>query len=168
MRRKMLYLLAIAAVSMGFISSCGHDSPQGEEPVTNGGPSGGNSGGNSSSGDGHRPGLDEFDQYDRELKDDVLRVKGRGVDLRYDRGGVLFASDKGGGIRVVDLDGADEIFIRPGTEGTDSLMTETELIVNYETVLLEYMKKMRLRDGRIWYKAADSAGNDWVLVLPVR
>ena len=95
MRKKMLYLLAIAAVSMGFISSCGHDSPQGDEPVTNGGPSGGNSGGNSSPGDGHRPGLDEFDQYDRELKDDVLRVKGGGVDLRYDRGGVLFASDKG-------------------------------------------------------------------------
>ena len=90
------------------------------------------------------------------------------MDLRYDRGGILFASDKGGGIRVVDLDGADEIYIRPGTEGTDSLMTETELIVNSETVLLEYMKKMRLRDGRIWYKAADSAGNDWVLVLPVR
>ncbi|MDE6394086.1 MAG: hypothetical protein K2K77_01985 [Duncaniella sp.] len=145
------------------VTSCSPDAPR-DEMLTNGGQTGG--GGDNVPGSGHRPGLGEIDNSDRELKDDVLRVKGTGVNLRYDRGGILFVASHDGSVRIVDLDGADEVSVIPGKEGSDSLMTGASLTVNGRKVALSVMKKMRLAEGRIWYMAADTAGDNWVIVLP--
>ncbi len=148
----------------GMITSCGHDTPR-VELETNGGQVG--NGLDDGQGSGHRPGIGEIDNTDRELKDDVLRVKGTGVNMRYDRGGILFANGRNGSVRIVDLDGADEVVVNPGTEGADSLMTGASLSLNGRVVELRSMKKMRLGEGRIWYKATDTEGDEWMIVLPM-
>lgn len=163
--RKPLRMMAaiVIAACCGIAASCGHDTP-GVEPETNGGQIG--TGTDVEPGPGHRPGIGETDNTDRELKDDVLRVKGPDVNMRYDRGGILFITGRDGSVRVIDIDGADEVCVSPGIEGADSVMTGVALTVNGRTVSLAVMKKMRHTEGRIWYMAADTAGDGWVMVLP--
>lgn len=158
-------ILSIIVVAGGLLmSSCGHDAPQESSLTTNGGQTGGDT--TPSQGDGHRPGLGELNDFDKELADDVLRVKGPDMNLRYDRAGILVVKDRNGCVRITDLDGADVISLTPGMERPDSVMTDAVLTVNDSTVGLREMKKMRRTDGRIWYKATDSAGDIWVIVVP--
>lgn len=169
MRREMRKAVRILAVFLTVVcgciaASCTHDAPR-DEMLTNGGHAG--AGPDTEPGSGQRPGLGEIDNTDRELRDDVLRVTGGSVDMRYDRGGVLFVTGRDGSVRVVDLDGADEVSVSPGIEGSDSVMIGAVLTVNGRTVALRTMKKMRLAEGRIWYIAADTAGDEWVMVLPI-
>lgn len=163
--RKPLRMMAtiVIAACCGIAASCGHDTP-GVEPETNGGQIG--TGTDVEPGHGHRPGIGETDNTDRELKDDVLRIKGPDMNMRYDRGGILFITGRDGSVRIIDIDGADEVCVSPGIEGADSVMTGGALTVSGRKIALSTMKKMRHTEGRIWYMAADTAGDNWVMVLP--
>ena len=164
MRKPVRIMAAIViAACCGIVSSCGHDAPD-VETETNGGQVGSDT--DVEPGHGHRPGIGETDNTDRELKDDVLRIKGPDMNMRYDCGGILFISGRDGSVRIIDIDGADEVCVTPGIEGADSVMTGAALTVNGRTVSLAAMKKMRHTEGRIWYMAADTAGDNWVIVLP--
>lgn len=146
------------------MSSCGHDSPQSDVLSTNGSVSG-NGNNDTSSGSGQRPGLEDYNTFDKELKDDVLRVKGADINMRYDRGGILFVTRDNGEVRVIDLDGADEVSIFSGTEGADSVMSGFELKTGDRKVGLKTVKMMQRSGGRIWYKAVSHDDNVWTIVL---
>lgn len=178
MRRYIATLLAAVTAVAVMFTACGHDSPpERDGAVTrpgngNGGNSGGNSengGGNSGGsgeGSGQRPGVGGSNDFDRELADDTWRVTLPGASLRYDRGGVLFATLPDGSVRVSDLDGADEVLIVPGKENADSTLTGSRITVNGMDMQYSEIKMMRRGEGRIWYRLTDSSAGRWVLVIP--
>ena len=116
--------------------------------------------------EGQRPGVGESNSMVRELADDVWRVSGPTLTMRYDRGGILFDSQADGRVNISDLDGADSVSVGIGKEGTDSLMSGTDIIVNGHALTLRRVKMLRHGDGRSWYMATDSSDGLWILVLP--
>lgn len=145
------------------LPSCGHDSPSERENIS-GRPSG--SGQQTPSGTGQRPGVSDSNDLSHELSDDVWRVVGPDMTLRYDRAGVLFNKKADGTIEVHDLDGADRVAVVPGTEGPDSLLTGSSMAVNGVGLEIRSVKMLRRGDGRTWYVFVDSEDDRWILVLP--
>lgn len=135
---------------------CGHDSPP-EQEVASVRPG--------DAGTGSRPGVGDANSMKHELADDVWRVSGPGVSLRYDRGGVLFNALPDGSFEIVDLDGADTVVVTPGKEGADSVMTGASISVNGKVTALRQVKMMQHADGRSWYVATDVADGEWIIVL---
>lgn len=136
--------------------SCGHDSPPVQE-VSSSRPG--------DAGAGSRPGVGDANSMEHELGDDVWRVSGPGVTLRYDRGGVLFNRLADGSFEIVDLDGADVVTVVPGKEGVDSVMTGAAITVNGKAKALRLMKMMHHGVGRSWYMATDEGDGLWIIVL---
>lgn len=148
----------LKTVCMGMLSvvcSCGHDSPSGRDIMTE-----------RPGEEGQRPGVGESNSMARELADDVWRVSGPTLTMRYDRGGILFDSQADGRVNISDLDGADSVSVGIGKEGTDSLMSGTDIIVNGHALTLRRVKMLRHGDGRSWYMATDSSDGLWILALP--
>ncbi len=148
----------LKTVCMGMLAvvcSCGHDSPSGRDIMTE-----------RPGVEGQRPGVGESNSMARELADDVWRVSGPTLTMRYDRGGILFDTQADGRINISDLDGADSVSVGIGKEGTDSLMSGTDIIVNGHALTLRRVKMLRHGDGRSWYMATDSSDGLWILVLP--
>lgn len=159
------FVRAIAIVSLCVVAaSCGHDSPTVRDDGS-GRPSGGAQ--QPPSGPGQRPGVSDSNDLSHELSDDVWRVVGPDMTLRYDRAGVLFNKKADGTIEVHDLDGADRVAVVTGTEGADSLLTGASVTVNGRSLDTRLMKMLKRGDGRTWYTLA--AGPDdgrWIFVLP--
>lgn len=148
----------LKTVCMGMLAvvcSCGHDSPSGRDIMTE-----------RPGEEGQRPGVGESNSMVRELADDVWRVSGPTLTMRYDRGGILFDSQADGRVNISDLDGADSVSVGIGKEGTDSLMSGTDIIVNGHALTLRRVKMLRHGDGRSWYMATDSSDGLWILALP--
>lgn len=148
----------LKTVCMGMLAvvcSCGHDSPSGRDIMTE-----------RPGEEGQRPGVGESNSMVRELADDVWRVSGPTLTMRYDRGGILFDSQADGRVNISDLDGADSVSVGIGKEGTDSLMSGTDIIVNSHALTLRRVKMLRHGDGRSWYMATDSSDGLWILALP--
>lgn len=148
----------LKTVCMGMLAvvcSCGHDSPSGRDIMTE-----------RPGVEGQRLGVGESNSMARELADDVWRVSGPTLTMRYDRGGILFDTQADGRINISDLDGADSVSVGIGKEGTDSLMSGTDIIVNGHALTLRRVKMLRHGDGRSWYMATDSSDGLWILVLP--
>lgn len=166
-RLRQLAVAVIAAANFAF-AGCGHDDPP--ERTLNVRPSGSSSddGANGSDGsDGSRPGVEDSNDFKGELGDGVWRITGLGVSLRYDRGGVLFATRKDGSIRVQDLDGIDEVMVKLGHENADSTFTGASIKVNGRELEMREVKMMQRGEGRTWYRVSKtSAGNAGVMVLP--
>ena len=78
----------------------------------------------------------------------------------------MFDTQADGRINISDLDGADSVSVGIGKEGTDSLMSGTDIIVNGHALTLRRVKMLRHGDGRSWYMATDSSDGLWILVLP--
>lgn len=135
---------------------CGHDSPP-EQGVASVRPGDADT--------GSRPGVGDANSMKHELADDVWRVSGPGVSLRYDRGGVLFNALPDGSFEIVDLDGADTVVVTPGKEGADSVMTGASISVNGKVTALRQVKMLQHADGRSWYMATDVADGMWIVVL---
>lgn len=150
-------MLEIVCVGMlAVVCSCGHDSPSGRDIMTE-----------RPGEDGQRPGVGESNSMAHEMADDVWRVSGPTLTMRYDRGGILFDSQSDGRIEISDLDGADRVSVAIGREGTDSVMSGTDIIVNGRALSLRKVKMLRHGDGRSWYMATDSSDGLWIFVLPV-
>ena len=150
----------LKTVCMGMLAvvcSCGHDSPSGRDIMTE-----------RPGEEGQRPGVGESNSMVRELADDVWRVSGPTLTMRYDCGGILFDSQADGRVNISDLDGADSVSVGIGKEGTDSLMSGTDIIVNGHALTLRRVKMLRHGDGRSWYMATDSSDGLWILVLPFK
>lgn len=164
MRVKSIVKIA-AVISLCIINtSCGHDSPPERENASGRPP--GSTQQKPSEGTGQRPGVNESNNLSHELSDDVWRVSGPGVTLRYDRGGVLFNQKADGTIEVFDLDGADRVSVSPGTVGTDSVCAGAAVAVNGTDVNLRQMKMLKRGDRRTWYVLTDDSDGRWVMVLP--
>ena len=104
----------IKTVCMGMLAvvcSCGHDSPSGRDIMTE-----------RPGVEGQRPGVGESNSMARELADDVWRVSGPTLTMRYDRGGILFDKQADRRINTSYLDRAERVSDGVVNEGTDSLM----------------------------------------------
>ncbi|MCM1521783.1 MAG: hypothetical protein NC039_03915 [Muribaculaceae bacterium] len=112
-----------------------------------------------------RPGIDGSDNLDKELDDEVWRITGNSVSLRYDSGGVLFTST-GVLVRIVDLDGADVVDATIPAVGRDSLSPGASITMNGGRLNLRHVKMMKESGVSVWYEilAADSSRH--VLVVP--
>lgn len=160
-----IYVRIVTVIVLSLLqSSCGHDSPPERENAAVR-PSG--SGQQTpSEGTGQRPGVNESNDLSHELSDDVWRVSGPDVSLRYDRGGVLFNKKADGATEVLDLDGADRVSVSPGTVGTDSICTGAALAVNGTNIEFRQMKMLSRGDSRTWYVLTDDSDGRWIIVLP--
>lgn len=99
------------------------------------------------------------------MDDDVLRVTGLGTDMRYDRGGVLFSTDRDGTRHVRDLDGTCEMRITLGSERRDSTLTGSSIVVDGNEIAVKEIKMMRCADGRTWYRVTVTDSDTAVMVL---
>ena len=154
--KTLLYL--ILAIALLGLQGCGHDSPTSrgiESPLPGGDAPGGN-----------RPGLDPTTDLNRELADDIWRLTGPGVSMRYDRGGMLFTSMPDGTVKIIDLDGSSTAEILPGTEGAEGCMSGTKLTVNGKEIALTSMRKLKQGKERIWLTATDADEHQWIMVIP--
>ena len=152
----------------GFMAGCSHGVPSQTRPpgpvrpTDPDNPGGGQGGGQ---GGGERPGAGESYSFDSELKDDEWRYSGRGVELRYGRGGVLVSAD-GDNLRFSDLDGATSVEVTAGRPSTDSICGKAVLRVNGRPSGVIRIKFMHRSDKSVWYDLLDTDSIHHVIVAP--
>ena len=133
------------------------------EPDTNGGKEDDRPGHNP--GD-NRPGVgDKEPDFSVELADACVRYVGRGVELRFDRGGVLVRNLADGRREFVDLDGATQVSFSTGTTGTDSVCREAILTVNGNPMKLTEVRMKKQTAEAVWYHILDGDGRDHICVI---
>lgn len=161
--RAFLCLLLAVAVSGCDRSSDGvRPAP---EPDTNGGKEDDRPGINP--GD-ERPGVgDKTPDFAVELADACVRYVGRGVELRFDRGGILVRNLADGTREFVDLDGASRVSFAAGTVGADSLCRNAILTVNGNPMKLTEVRMKKQTAGAVWYHILDADGRDHICVISV-
>ncbi len=161
MKTALLRLTAII-LAVTALCSCHRDTPprdRGPLPVHPGGDG-------QDPGGGDRPGLgDTPSPFDRELADPVWRFTGRTVSLRYDRGGILFATGPDGTLRITDLDGATEVTVTLGPPAPDSVCPAT-IGINGRPLALTDVRLRSRSDRAAWYEVIDADSSRHVLVTP--
>lgn len=115
-----------------------------------------------------RPPVEENRPFEPEIKDNVWRLTGPGINLRYDRGGVLFIKEKAGVYRILDLDGAKEAVFSSSAMRPDSMFIAPRLVVNNRDVDLLEAKMMKLDDTSGWIRLLSTDSAAIVLVVPIR
>ncbi len=113
-----------------------------------------------------RPPVEENRQFDVELDDNVWRLSGAGMNLRYDCGGVMFVKEKSNMYRIIDLDGATEISFSYTGLRPDSTLVDPVLDVNGVTAELTEAKMMGLDGTSGWYRLLSADDVVRVLVVP--
>lgn len=133
------------------------------EPDTNGGKEDERPGHNPG---GDRPGVgDQETDFAVELADACVRYRGRGIEMRFDRGGVLVRNLADGSREFIDLDGAERVSFSAGTTGADSVCREAVLTVNGSAIRLTTVKMKKQTAEAVWYHILDVDGRDHICVI---
>lgn len=144
------------------------DAPRREpEPVNPGGGKEEGGGEKPDNPGGERPGLDDnIVDFQSELADEVLRYVGKGVNLRLDRGGVLFKTLADGGREIIDLDNSLRVEVRTGTMRADSVFPDATIVAGGDRVGIKSFRMKKQTAGAVWYHIVDKDSRDYVIVLP--
>lgn len=104
--------------------------------------------------------------FDPELADGVWRLTGPHLNLRYDRGGVMFVTGRSETVRVIDIDGAtDAVFSHSGLR-SDSIYSAPELTVGGGQVMLSEARMMGRDKSAVWIRLLSPDSTVRVLVVP--
>ncbi|MBD5300844.1 MAG: hypothetical protein HDS09_06900 [Bacteroides sp.] len=153
-------LLAFLAVGCDRSSDTTRPVP---EPDTNGGKEDNRPGNNT--GD-DRPGVgDKTPDFSAELADGCVRYVGRGVELRFDRCGVLVKNLADGTREFVDLDGTSRVSFVAGNVGADSICRNATLTVNGTPMKLTEVRMKKQTAEAVWYHILDVDGRDHICVI---
>ncbi len=156
-RMSMIFMIAIV-VSFFFACDKGSDSPRRGDMV------GSDNSGPGSIG-GERPDTDGDFDYSPYFRDAVWRYVGEGIDLRYDRGGVLFKSLSDGVSKIIDLDGTAHIELRLGKILKDSTLPDAVISVNGRKLEGIDVRMKKQTAEAVWYDIKNGEKHT-VLVLP--
>lgn len=161
-------------MALVLLAGCGHDDPGGRNNLPERDNGSENPSGVGTSGE--RPGVSESNGLSHELDDDVWRVSGPSLSLRYDRGGVLInvspVEDEAGADRgkktytFIDLDGVAKVEVMPGDEQSDSTLIGSVLIIDGSKQSLGQVKMVRRDDDRTWYEARDRNQCRYIFCMP--
>lgn len=114
-----------------------------------------------------RPPAGEDQSYNPELADKVWRLTGLGADMRYDRGGVLFLTDRRPGhITIVDLDGVTRAEFSHSGLRPDSTYAAPELIFRGSPVPLLEARMMAKDHHSLWLRLLTANSTSLTLVIP--
>ncbi len=118
--------------------------------------------------EGQRPGVTAPDDVASELEDGEWRVTGPAINLRYNRGGILFKLTGAGKGEIIDLDATARMALDIPAPGADSVCRGAHIDVNGRPLGIRQVRMLRRTDTTVWYGILDTDSATHYVVLPAR